>query len=50
MLPSTGQGESVIQNQTEEGDATFLRLRVWNGGVDTITSMIRLAYTGLSES
>ena len=36
MLPSTGQGESVIQNQTEEGDATctFHRLRVWNGGVE----------------
>ena len=40
----------VLQNQTEEGDARFLQLEWWFGGVDTITSMVGLAYTGLSKS
>ena len=30
MLPGTGQDQSVLQNQTEEGDARFLQLRMWN--------------------
>lgn len=34
MLPGTGQDQSVFQNQTEEGDARFLRLRAGNGDVE----------------